>query len=172
MAMAGARPPDASDDLDPRASGRKTTPTRQAMINPPRGAAGDRPSDVPLPPEPGHPAAEMGARPVPSAPDRQQDQRAFTEDDARAALRAVSIEMYATTWCGSCRQAREYLDSNGIAYREYDIEQDESASSRLAMINPSKSVPTFQIDDMVQIGFAPESMERNLNEAARKRLLR
>lgn len=80
--------------------------------------------------------------------------------------------MYATTWCGSCRQAREYLDYNGITYTEYDIDRDESASSRLALINPRKSIPTFQIDEIVQIGFSPDSMERKLNEAARKRLLR
>ena len=80
--------------------------------------------------------------------------------------------MYATAWCGSCRRAREYLSYNSIPYTEYDIDADEDAKKRLAEINPRTSIPTFQIDDIVQIGFSPESLEYELNQAVRKRLYR
>lgn len=78
--------------------------------------------------------------------------------------------MYATTWCGSCRRARAYLDHNGIAYTEYDIDEDADAKERLSEINPRRSIPTFQIDDIVQIGFSEESLEHKLNQAVRQRL--
>jgi len=78
--------------------------------------------------------------------------------------------MYATAWCGSCRRARAYLDFNGISYTEYDIDRDEEAKRRLSKINPRRSIPTFQVDDIVQIGFSPESLERKLNQAVRARL--
>ena len=78
--------------------------------------------------------------------------------------------MYATEWCGSCRRAREYLHDNDIVYTEYDIERDESAKRRLAEINPRASVPTFRIDDIVQVGFSPEGFEQKLNEAVLRRL--
>ncbi len=78
--------------------------------------------------------------------------------------------MYATSWCPSCRRARAYLDHNGIAYSEYDIDDDADAKARLSQINPRTSIPTFQIDDIVQVGFSPESFQQKLNEAVRRRL--
>ena len=78
--------------------------------------------------------------------------------------------MYATNWCNSCRRARAYLRENDIAYTEYDIERDESAKRRLAEINPGASVPTFRIDDIVQVGFSPDGFEQKLNEAVLRRL--
>ena len=110
---------------------------------------------------------------VPRRPDSAEpNQRSFTEEEAKEALRQVRIELYATSWCGSCRRAREYLDYNGIPYTEYDIDVDQAAKVRLAEINPRESIPTFKIDDLVQIGFSAESLERQLNQAARNRLLR
>jgi glutaredoxin len=98
--------------------------------------------------------------------------KTFTEADAKAALSEVRIEMYATSWCGSCRRAREYMDFNAISYTEYDIDSDPEAKARLSMINPRKSIPTFQIDDIVQVGFSAENFEHRLNEAVRVRLHR
>lgn len=107
---------------------------------------------------------------MPPRPPTEPQSTAFTEDDARAALNEVQVEMYATTWCGSCRRARTYLDFNGIAYTEYDIDQDEDAKERLSKLNPRRSIPTFQIDEVVQIGFSAESLEYKLNQAVRRRL--
>ena len=132
------------------------------------------PSSIPLPappPTPGQmPEHRVEVAPPPALPPAPPAQRAITEEDAKAALSQVKIEMYATQWCGSCRSAREYLSHNGIAYTEYDIDLDEAAKGRLAKINPRTSIPTFQIDDIVQIGFSPENFEYRLNEAVRKRL--
>ena len=46
------------------------------------------------------------------------------------------------------------MSENGIAYTEYDIDADEDAKARLAEINPRTSIPTFRIDDIVQIACA------------------
>lgn len=129
-----------------------------------------RPSAVPVPIPSPTGSWRAQTAPAPLRPPAEPQAATFTEDDARAALDEVRIEMYATTWCGSCRRARAYLDFNGIAYTEYDIDQDEAAKERLSKLNPRRSIPTFQIDDIVQIGFSPESLEYKLNQAARKRL--
>lgn len=131
----------------------------------------DRPTSVPVPSS-RKGATDVRTAPVPARPPTQRNERKFTEADAREALGQVRIEMYATTWCDSCRRARAYLSENGIAYTEYDIDADEDAKARLAEINPRTSIPTFRIDDIVQIGFSPESLEYKLNEAVRKRLYR
>jgi glutaredoxin len=38
--------------------------------------------------------------------------------------------MYATSWCGYCKKAREYFRKKNIPYTEYDIEKDEQAKSK------------------------------------------
>lgn len=37
------------------------------------------------------------------------------------------VVMYATDWCGYCKQARQYFAEQGIDYVEFDIEKDRSA---------------------------------------------
>lgn len=129
----------------------------------------ESPSSVPLPPPP-PPDRRAIQAPPPAAPIRVEPARDISEDQARAALGDVRIVMYSTDWCGSCRRAREYLNYNGISYTEYDIDEDADAKERLAAINPRTSIPTFQIDEAVQIGFSPESLEARINQAVRARL--
>ena len=145
---------------------RSAEPVAEAPIERPTRA-------VPLPPVPEpREASDVITAPPPPRPGMAGEAKTFTEADAKAALSEVRIEMYATSWCGSCRRAREYLDFNSIPYTEYDIDSDSEAKARLSMINPRKSIPTFQIDDIVQVGFSAESFEHRLNEAVRARLHR
>jgi len=41
-----------------------------------------------------------------------------------------SVVMYSTNWCGVCKKARSYMQSNGIKFKEYDIEADNTAHSK------------------------------------------
>lgn len=147
-------------------------PERPATPTPSASSRTERPSSVPLPPAPSEPGGgwRVQTAPVPTSPPRRTETPRFTEDDARAALAEVRIEMYATSWCPSCRRARAYLDHNDIVYTEHDIDDDPGAKARLAQINPRTSIPTFKIDDIVQVGFSEESFEHQLNEAVRRRL--
>lgn len=65
-------------------------------------------------------AAEFGPEKV-NERERKALQRNF---EANGSPRVV---MYATAWCGYCRQAREYFVENDIDYVEFDIEKDRSA---------------------------------------------
>lgn len=65
-------------------------------------------------------AAEFGLEKV-----RKKEQKALQRNfDASGDARVV---MYATDWCGYCKEARKYFADNGIEYVEFDIEQDRSA---------------------------------------------
>jgi mycoredoxin len=56
--------------------------------------------------------------------------------------------MYATSWCGSCRFARRWLDSHGIIYDYINIEENEQAATYVAQINNGfRSVPTIIFPD-------------------------
>ncbi|MDQ3255408.1 MAG: glutathione S-transferase N-terminal domain-containing protein [Acidobacteriota bacterium] len=55
--------------------------------------------------------------------------------------------MYTTTWCGDCRNAKRFLNDNGIAYEEINIEEHDHAAEHVMKINNGKrKVPTFEID--------------------------
>ena len=86
------------------------------------------------------------------------------------ARRRVSITMYATQWCGVCRKAREYMETNSIDFVELDTDESSVAGERLGELNPRKTIPTFEIDEQVYIGFREDAFEAKINRAARKHL--
>jgi len=62
------------------------------------------------------------------------------------------VIMYATSWCGYCRQARNYFKDNGIAYIEYDIEKDARAKNIYDRLG-GKGVPVILVGKNIMNGF-------------------
>jgi mycoredoxin len=55
--------------------------------------------------------------------------------------------MYTTTWCGDCRNAKRFLNEQGVAFDEINIEEAEEAADYVMKLNDGKrKVPTFEID--------------------------
>jgi glutaredoxin len=92
-----------------------------------------------------------------------------SEQDLRLALRRVNITMYATNWCPVCAEARQWLRQNDIRYTELDVDANAEAKRVYKALNPRGSVPTFDIDGAVHVGFSPEGMQDELRGAAEKR---
>ena len=74
----------------------------------------------------------------------------------------ANVEMFATSWCGYCRKAREFFAARGIAITEYDIETDVAAARRKQEIYPSPGVPLVVINGKPIQGFAPSAYEQAL----------
>lgn len=56
------------------------------------------------------------------------------------------VIMYTTSWCPDCRRAKSFMQARGIAFREVNIETDESAEDLVIEANNGKrKVPTFEI---------------------------
>jgi mycoredoxin len=52
--------------------------------------------------------------------------------------------MYTTSWCGSCRSVKAFLEQHAIPYREVDIDDDSNAAARVVEIRGGyRSVPTL-----------------------------
>ena len=52
--------------------------------------------------------------------------------------------MYTTTWCGYCVRLKRFLDREGIAYREVNIEEDDAAAAYVMSVNGgNRTVPTL-----------------------------
>jgi mycoredoxin len=56
------------------------------------------------------------------------------------------ITMYTTQGCPDCHRAKTFLKERGVAYREVNIEEDESAEEIVIRANDGKrKVPTFEV---------------------------
>jgi len=68
------------------------------------------------------------------------------------------VVMYGASWCGYCRQARNYFQQNGIRYVEYDIEKSERARRAYDSIG-GNGVPVILVGDKRMNGFSVEGFQ-------------
>ncbi|MCC6337131.1 MAG: NrdH-redoxin [Myxococcales bacterium] len=77
------------------------------------------------------------------------------------------VVLYATSWCGYCRQAREYFKKKGVKYVEKDLEKDEGAAEELATkasaagVRP-QGVPVIDVKGKLILGFDRPALEEAL----------
>ncbi len=71
------------------------------------------------------------------------------------------VIMYSTSWCGYCAEARRYMQSNGIKYKEYDIEKSESANRKYKQLGGS-GVPLILVGNQKMSGFSASRLEAML----------
>jgi glutaredoxin-like YruB-family protein len=74
----------------------------------------------------------------------------------------VTVEIYTTSWCRYCRDAKNYFQSRGIVFKEYDIEKDRKAARRHKRYNPRGGVPVTVINGRPIVGFAPAAFAQAL----------
>ncbi len=84
---------------------------------------------------------------------------------ARDAGARGAITLYGTDWCSYSREARQWLRAEGVTFTEHDVDLDPTARARLRAINPRGSVPTFDVDGQVLVGFSPGALARLLDHA-------
>jgi glutaredoxin len=58
----------------------------------------------------------------------------------------MKVEMYATSWCGDCRAARQFLNCHGIEFTEIDVDRDPEASAEVVRRVGRRAVPQLVID--------------------------
>jgi hypothetical protein len=83
----------------------------------------------------------------------------------------VNIVMYMNTRCGASRQARSYLIKHRIRYIEIDLDKDPSGRSTFQRLNPRGSLPTFDIDGHVLVGWQPAQFRKLVKTAAAERFV-
>ena len=58
------------------------------------------------------------------------------------------LVMYTTSWCGYCVRLKRFLDSDGIAYSEVNIELEPGAAEFVMSVNGgNRTVPTVLFPD-------------------------
>jgi len=59
------------------------------------------------------------------------------------------IVMYGADWCGDCRNAKQVLDTEGVAYDYVDLVADEAAATVAESISGQKHIPVIVFPDGV-----------------------
>lgn len=91
------------------------------------------------------------------------------DDPLEAQLREVPITMYMARWCPVCQKAQGWLRDGGYRFVEHDVERDPQAAAVLATVNERGTVPMFDIDGEVVIGFDPRLIRFVLRRAVARR---
>ncbi|CAK9891080.1 MULTISPECIES: glutaredoxin family protein [Pseudomonas] len=55
------------------------------------------------------------------------------------------VTLYATAWCGYCKDFRRFLDRHGVAYQEFDIDKDVTARQRYEALG-GRGIPILDIN--------------------------
>lgn len=84
-------------------------------------------------------------------------------------VRPVSITMYMTHWCPACTNATRWLRSQKISYREVNVDRDKAGASELRRHNPRGSIPTFNIDGRILVGFSSAALTTAIATARQRR---
>lgn len=74
---------------------------------------------------------------------------------------AGTVEIYVTDWCGYCKKALAYMDSKGISYVAYNIEEDDAAKQRFEQLG-GRGVPLIVVGSNKMSGFSEEELEEYL----------
>lgn len=114
------------------------------------------------------PPAGPPSPPVPP-PNLSAEQMASMRERAR---NAVGIVVYTTSWCGVCSTARDHMRQRRIAFVERNVGARPDWKRKLGALNPKNTVPTFDIDGLVMIGFGAEPLDQLILRASDARLAR
>jgi len=101
----------------------------------------------------------MSAAPPRVAPKRQTEAAAAP---VRTSRNYPKVELYTTSWCHYCNEAKKFLRAKGVPFIEYDIEKDAVAARRKASLNGRGGVPFAVIGEAHISGYAPEAYARAL----------
>ena len=84
-----------------------------------------------------------------------------TQEEA-VAVNTPTVELYETSWCGSCKLARKYFRSKGIDFVAYDIEKDPQAARRMMKMTSRRAVPFVVINGQGISGYSVAAYEQAL----------
>ncbi len=92
--------------------------------------------------------------------------------EAPPSIDGVRVVVYTASWCSVCKHAKAWMGSRGIAYEEHDIDASRDDARALRLLNPRGSIPTFDVEGDVLVGFSESSLMGTLQRAAQRRAAR
>lgn len=64
-----------------------------------------------------------------------------------------NIKIYSTPTCGFCKQAKEFLTENNVAFEDYNVAVDAEKRNELVEKSGQMGVPVIDVDGKILIGY-------------------
>ena len=74
------------------------------------------------------------------------------------------VTVYSTNTCPYCTMLKNFLDQNGIAYTDVNVQKDPVAASRLVQATGQMRVPQTNINGEWVLGFDPQRVQSLLKQ--------
>ncbi len=119
------------------------------------------------------PSAKPTASSVASAPPAAPiatARPAPTPAELQAAFTATPIVMYSASWCGVCRNARQFFAENGLRVQEIDVDQTPGAWEKVQQQTGRRAVPLIIVDGQAMAGLSPSGIMRAVASSMERRL--
>ena len=58
----------------------------------------------------------------------------------------MDLTLYSASWCRDCREAKRFLTTHSIPFREIDIENTPGAANEVIAQTGKRAIPQFVID--------------------------
>ncbi len=75
---------------------------------------------------------------------------------------ANKVVIFTTSWCVHCKKAVAFLKSNGIRFKQYDLEKDGKAAEKMMALGGSGGVPYAVIKGRPVTGFSEDIYKKAL----------
>ena len=74
------------------------------------------------------------------------------------------VTVYSTNTCPYCTMLKNFLDQNGVAYTDVNVQKDPVAASRLVQSTGQMGVPQTNINGEWVLGFDPQRVQSLLKQ--------
>jgi len=76
-----------------------------------------------------------------------------------ATSRSGPVIIYTTSWCGGCKQAKEYMRSKGISFIETNVASSAAARAEKDSKAPGSGVPVLDVKGQILVGFDAAALD-------------
>ena len=79
--------------------------------------------------------------------------------------RSPEIIIYSADWCGACRAAKRYMDSEGIEYTERNVDEPRWKEEMFAKAGPG-GIPVIDVEGNLMRGFSKGRLQALIEQAS------
>lgn len=76
----------------------------------------------------------------------------------------MPVTVYTTATCPYCKLVKEYLDEQGIEYKNVDVGEDPAAANEMVKKSGQMGVPVVDIDGEIIVGWNKDELENALKK--------
>lgn len=76
----------------------------------------------------------------------------------------MEVKVYCVRWCGPCNKLKDYLERNGVVYKEVLVGGTQEDREELLKISGQRAVPVMTYGDTVIVGYDRWKMDQVIKQ--------